>query len=600
MNHKRIPNLTLTAALAVIIGCVVLPWLSLTLFNTKGEPREAIVALSMLQQDDWVLPVSCGGDIPYKPPMLAWCIAALSWLFNGGVVSEWTARMPSALALTVMLTACFRFFSRRGSMAVAFASSLVTLTSFEVYRAGMGCRVDMLNTMFIVSAVLALYRWLVENRGSLRAWIPALTATLLMSGAFLTKGPVGVILPCLSLWVMQLLREPCRWWSCTWRLAMVSLLASLLPLLWYVAAAQRGGEQFIELVMEENFGRFTGTMSYDSHVNPWWYNIVTLVAGWLPWTLMLLLSLLSLHYRRPRAAHAASPARRVLAWLRSLDGPRLLSLTVVAVVFLFYCIPASKRSVYLLPVYPFIGWFIALYVRRQCTRGPRALRVFAGIIGALALLAPPLYMTVALTGGPLAGIRSALLDDMRAYDAGWWQCLTLGLSMSMGIITLSALWRHSAVVAMRRATAALLTIYITFGALYSPAVLNARSDRTLAETVTGIKPQGPIYSYASDRLMRYYTAGFYTGDRVRRIDIDLAHGVALPATGLLIMPERDIEAFDDWNDAQPHPLRLRLLHTTGRRSCDFRSPTLLFEFSRSSDGDTGAGASSAYTMPGNK
>ncbi len=40
----------------------------------------------MLMSGDWVLPVSFGADIPYKPPFLAWMIAMLSLPF--GSVSE--------------------------------------------------------------------------------------------------------------------------------------------------------------------------------------------------------------------------------------------------------------------------------------------------------------------------------------------------------------------------------------------------------------------------------------------------------------------------------------------------------------------------------
>ena len=43
----------------IVISCVMLlPFLGLTDFNTKGEPREAVVALSMLNSGDWILPVN--------------------------------------------------------------------------------------------------------------------------------------------------------------------------------------------------------------------------------------------------------------------------------------------------------------------------------------------------------------------------------------------------------------------------------------------------------------------------------------------------------------------------------------------------------------
>ena len=63
----------------IVISCVMLlPFLGLTDFNTKGEPREAVVALSMLNSGDWILPVNNGMDIPYKPPFFHYCIALVS------------------------------------------------------------------------------------------------------------------------------------------------------------------------------------------------------------------------------------------------------------------------------------------------------------------------------------------------------------------------------------------------------------------------------------------------------------------------------------------------------------------------------------------
>ena len=65
-----------TAIVLLLSMLLLLPWLGETWFNSKGEPREAIVAVTMLQSGDWVLPLSFGSDMPYKPPLLAWMIAA--------------------------------------------------------------------------------------------------------------------------------------------------------------------------------------------------------------------------------------------------------------------------------------------------------------------------------------------------------------------------------------------------------------------------------------------------------------------------------------------------------------------------------------------
>ena len=125
------------------------------LFNTRGEPREAVVALSMLQEGNWVLPVNNGVELAFKPPLFHWMIAAISSVT--GAVSEYTSRMPSALALAVMVLAGYGFYAKRRGAEVAFLMGLITLTNFEVHRAGTNCRVDMLLSALMVLALYQLY-----------------------------------------------------------------------------------------------------------------------------------------------------------------------------------------------------------------------------------------------------------------------------------------------------------------------------------------------------------------------------------------------------------------------------------------------------------
>src|SRR5260221_2209084 len=67
------------------------------------EPRRALPALHMLASGDWLVPRV--GSIPFlrKPPMLHWLIA-LSFLATG-TKSEWTVRLPSALATLALALA---------------------------------------------------------------------------------------------------------------------------------------------------------------------------------------------------------------------------------------------------------------------------------------------------------------------------------------------------------------------------------------------------------------------------------------------------------------------------------------------------------------
>ena len=172
-----------------ICAAMLITFLPLTEYNSKGEPREAIVAVTMLNTGNWILPVNNGGDIAYKPPFFHWAVAFCS--LPQGYVSEATSRMPSALSLIVMIGVMFLFYSKRRDTSTAFLAAMLTLTSFEVYRSGVNCRVDMLLTMFIVLAMLFFYRWIERGcRG-----IPLL-AVLFMSGAERSCGDNTALCDC--------------------------------------------------------------------------------------------------------------------------------------------------------------------------------------------------------------------------------------------------------------------------------------------------------------------------------------------------------------------------------------------------------------------
>lgn len=60
--------------IALLSTLVIIPFLGETIFYSKGEPREAIVAYSMLESGNWILPLNYGTDIAYK---LLSCIGLL-------------------------------------------------------------------------------------------------------------------------------------------------------------------------------------------------------------------------------------------------------------------------------------------------------------------------------------------------------------------------------------------------------------------------------------------------------------------------------------------------------------------------------------------
>lgn len=72
--------------------------------------------------------------------------------------------------------------------------------------------------------------------------------------------------------------------------------------------------------------------------------------------------------------------------MREMDDARLFSLLSIVLIFVFYCIPKSKRSVYLLPVYPFIAYFLAEYIVYLVRISSKAIKIYSGFLSVAGIL----------------------------------------------------------------------------------------------------------------------------------------------------------------------------------------------------------------------
>lgn len=529
----KIPKISSRASLFLLLLIIsvltIVPYLGLTNFHTKGEPREAIVAVSMLQNNNWILPINNGSDIAYKPPFFHWCIAALS--LPTGEVTEFTSRLPSALATIVMTLACFLFFAKRSRNDLAFLASLLLLSGFEVHRAAMASRVDMVLTCFIVLALLQLYRWWEHRLKGIPIW-----AILFMSIATLTKGPVGIILPCAVLGVFLLLQK-ISLWKTIYKIVPIALLSCLLPFGWYYAAYQQGGDTFLQLVMEENFARFMGKMSYDSHEQPIVYYLYITLAGWLPWSLLAIMSLFVLKYKKPQGTVKQYWAK-FKAYITHMDKMRLFSLLSIVVIFVFYCIPKSKRSVYILPIYPFIAYFLAEYMfflLKQRHRIWRIFSIFIAIVGALLLA-----VLVLIKSGIVNNFQNALPDDINHYIVALsesWNIVSIVAAIAIVFLIYDIYKSKRYLTYNNRYIYSVIALFFGIQLMLDvstlPAILNAKSMKPFADKVIATVPEGKIYSYVSTPMMHFFIINFYAQDRVVEFEKEM------PDHGQLLVGEKD-------------------------------------------------------------
>ena len=529
MNNNYNKAFTIVCVIAVML---TVPFLGLTDFYSKGEPREAVVAYTMVEHGNWILPINNGGDIPYKPPFFHWCIALFSLL--QGHVSEFTSRLPSALALVAMSVGGFVFFAKRKNANMALLATLLSLTAFEVHRAGINCRVDMVNTAFMVGALFLMFRWWERGKHTM-PWL----AILCMSGATLTKGPVGMLLPCAVMGVFMLTQRESLW-STVWRLGLTALLSLVLPLCWYYAAYLQGGDEFLRLVKEENIDRLLGKMAYESHENPFWYNFLTLITGWLPYTLLFVFSLFVLPWKRFSKSGFMQSVRRaepmqVFVWL------------AFGLILFFYCIPKSKRSVYLLPCYPFMAWLMAQYVVWLVANRLSAVKAYAWLMGVLGVVLSVAFVVLktgvvpdTLFHGKHAADNIAMLHALESISVSPSHLLFALLPAAVGVATIMTLLKKDDNLRNRAVWLSLsvvVTLFLAFDSTFQPAVLNTKADKPLAPQIEQRFDMTKMYSYMSSPMLHFFSLNFYLGDRIQQFE------KVKPEDGVLMIPEDDVEEF---------------------------------------------------------
>ncbi|PYV12087.1 MAG: hypothetical protein DMG23_02255 [Acidobacteria bacterium] len=313
--------------LLVAGGCLFFFGLGSLPLLEPDEGRNAEVAREMLASGDWVTPHFDSLTYLDKPPVFFWMVAAS---FRALGVSERSARIPSALmglsAIFLTWSLARRIVGERAGLGAGIilatsplAVGLSRLVTFDMTLA------------FFVTVAMASY-WFAEGRELRPAWMDSLMFAA-MGVATMTKGPVGFILPLLSMLVYQAMRG--RFGDLKrvrWGLGVAVFLAVVLP--WFIAISVRHPDFPRYALWNESLVRFAaGHVRRGGSLG---YYIPVYLAGFFPWSLFL-----------PFAGWV-----RLKRWreLRQDAGKPVLFLLVWAgVVLVFFSISHSKLPAYFLP-----------------------------------------------------------------------------------------------------------------------------------------------------------------------------------------------------------------------------------------------------------
>lgn len=494
----------LSWATALLVSCLFLYFWGLgrVPFYTKGEPREAVQVWEEVHNGEWILPLRNGHDLPSKPPLFHWLAGAAS--LARGSVDEFSIRLPSAVLATLSVLLVFWLGAVKWGTLAGVFSALMLATNFEWMRAASAARVDMTLTAFLIAAFVALDRIVSTPAPSPRA-LAAFYASMAL--ATLGKGPVGLLLPGMV---------ACTYLACRGDLGRLrqmwvvegTIAALLVAGAWYGLAIAHGGKAFVyKQLWVENFGRFFAADSTGAgHEHPFYYMIGGFFTGFAPWSFFVI----------PLGIHLFAERRRLEA-----EG-FLYPLIWFASVFVFYSISQSKRTVYLLPIYPAAALLLGAWWNRLGSEPHAAppllvtaLRVVAvtlalGLVAFLALL-----LAVGAGADPLAWLTPLLhpkdqenLPLVAALIRGRFATFALFVAalLPMIVIWLVSVHQKNWTLLFAALVAFVASGEVLIDEVFEPALAEQRSFKPFMETVRGVVD-------ANDTLAFYqafdYGAVFY-------------------------------------------------------------------------------------------
>jgi 4-amino-4-deoxy-L-arabinose transferase-like glycosyltransferase len=297
----------------------------LALFE-PDEGRNAEKAREILLIHEWVTPLEDFMPVLDKPMFFYWLIA-LSYKAFG--VSEWSARLPSALAgLGTALVIFLLVIEFRGRWS-ALWSTLVMVSSLEFFLLSRTVIFDMVLTFFVTLS-LSLFLHALHSDQALQRRSCLFLMYASAAAAALVKGPIGIILPGMVIFVYLALTRSWR------RLRELHLFTGALIVLlivtpWYLWVEMKNPGYLRYFILEENFLRFL--TPHFNRTRPWYYFFLVLGVGFLPWSLVL-----------PHIVYRY--------WQRPPDDFSLFMVLWAALPFLFFSLSGAKLPHYILPIFP--------------------------------------------------------------------------------------------------------------------------------------------------------------------------------------------------------------------------------------------------------
>jgi 4-amino-4-deoxy-L-arabinose transferase-like glycosyltransferase len=561
-----------------LLIAIALIWFANLEYRTLIKPDEgryAEIPREMVASGDWVTPRLNGLKYFEKPPLQYWGTATAYTVFGE---HQWTSRLWTGLTgfagILLMWFAGLRLFGREaaGYAALLLSSSLLYVLMGHVNTLDMG--VTFFLTLGITGLLLGQAQADVKKQ---RNWIILAWAGLAL--AVLSKGLMGLVLPGTALFIYCIVqRDFSALKRMHWLPGLAVFFAITAP--WFVLVMQANPEFFERFFIYEHYTRFT-TKDLGRY-QPWYYFIPILLAGALPWTVLMFDAMFRTVFSgklergsklpsefeqnnknavRPELVEGYGKASTgSVRTAEAFNTERFLLIWAVFI-YVFFSISGSKLPSYLLPMFPALALLMG---KRIAEMRERVLfwQVAPAIPCALALL------VLALNVGKLASTPNQA--ELYPHYGAW--LIATALVMLAGLLAgMWLLWRAQKPLAVAvLSLSALLSIQI--GLSGYETVARERSAKHIAAAIRGeVKPNVPFYSVRTyEQTLPFYLKRTFT---LVQFQDEMAYGIKQE-------PQRWIPTVEEFAKiwaAQPEALAIMPVHVYAQLQKQELEMKIIFE-----------------------